>query len=152
MSLTRIGEDRARYAREVEPRPSRFTNPEQYRAWAVRADTYAAEHWHPASSDARWDTVQAWATERGGRVVVMWRDDPDDRLAVILDGVVAVVGSARTPDDPDGHGWTASVYEAEPADIRAWVKRAWGAPPGVVTVTSGGETIATLVDFLREVG
>jgi len=36
--MTSVGEARARYSRDVEPRPSRFSAPEKYAAWAVRAD------------------------------------------------------------------------------------------------------------------
>lgn len=42
-STTRIGKMRDRYALTVEPRPSRFTDPEAYAAWAARADAYAAD-------------------------------------------------------------------------------------------------------------
>lgn len=39
--MTTIGENRERYAREVEPRPSRFINPAVYAAWGARADAWA---------------------------------------------------------------------------------------------------------------
>lgn len=40
--MTRVGVNRAQYAAEVEPRPSLFRDPDAYRAWAKRADAWAA--------------------------------------------------------------------------------------------------------------
>lgn len=40
-STTAVGIARDRYAAEVEPRPSRFTDPVAYRAWCERADAWA---------------------------------------------------------------------------------------------------------------
>jgi len=39
--MTIIGIMRERYSHEVEPRPSRFTDPAAYAAWAARADAWA---------------------------------------------------------------------------------------------------------------
>lgn len=39
--MTTVGELRARYAAEVEQRPSRFFEPDLYREWAARADAWA---------------------------------------------------------------------------------------------------------------
>lgn len=40
--MTRIGVLRAAYARDVEPRPSRFRDPAVYSEWAARADAWGA--------------------------------------------------------------------------------------------------------------
>lgn len=41
--MTRLGVNRQRYHEQVEKRPSLFRDPDAYRAWAARADAWAAE-------------------------------------------------------------------------------------------------------------
>ncbi|WP_175627625.1 hypothetical protein [Microbacterium sp. CSI-V] len=40
--MTTVGENRQRYALEVERRPSRYFEPAAYREWCERADRWAA--------------------------------------------------------------------------------------------------------------
>lgn len=43
--MTLTGTNRTRYGSQIEPRPSRFANGgADYRAWAERADRWAARH------------------------------------------------------------------------------------------------------------
>jgi hypothetical protein len=41
-SFTAVGQGREDYSRQVEPRPSRFTDPGLYAEWCERADAWAA--------------------------------------------------------------------------------------------------------------
>ena len=40
--MSTLGDNREAYANTIEARPSRFTNPDEYTAWAARADAWAA--------------------------------------------------------------------------------------------------------------
>ena len=59
--MTSVGVARARYARDIEPRPSRFADPAKYSAWAKRADAREARRVrfssYLASEIASWGSV-----------------------------------------------------------------------------------------------
>lgn len=119
--MTTTGENRARYAAEVEPRPSRFADPEAYRAWASRADAWAlaqraaeaatAERERAEAFTARYDAmteperiayheqINAAKLDRGPGILA-----PE---SVLCSGDMATRGGNR------GRGWFRVILTAE---------------------------------------
>jgi hypothetical protein len=96
--MTTIGENRERYAAVVEPRPSRFADPEAYSAWAKRADMWAATQEFGTDSLVfrAWDQIHPdYKTTKDGARYVLAFGTRGTVLAPWFGPAATVAGVAR---------------------------------------------------------